>query len=143
MVNPMKMSDIFPSKYVKAADLNGRTVTLVIKELRIEDMQNHANERERKPVLYFERATKGLVLNRTNAMTIASLYGDESDNWVGKRISIYATKVRAFGQMQDAIRVREEIPAQPKPQAQAVPVEENEIDDDEDVTDDNLWEPNP
>jgi hypothetical protein len=132
----MKMSDIFVSKYVKAADLNGKTVTLTIHTLRIEDMQNHQNERERKPVLYFERATKGLVLNRTNAMTIVALYGDESDDWVGKRISIYPTRVRAFGAVQDAIRVREEVPAVPKPVAQAAQVEERlSLDDDEDVAD--------
>ena len=131
----MKMSDIFPSKYVKAADLEGRTVTLTIKTLTVEEMLNHASEKERKPVLYFERATKGLVLNRTNAMTIAALYGDESDTWPGKRISIYPTRVKAFGQMQDCIRIREEIPALAKPQAQAVPVEEQSIDDAEDVVD--------
>ena len=131
----MKMSEIFPSKYVKAADLEGRTVTLTIKTLTVEEMLNHASEKERKPVLYFERATKGLVLNRTNAMTIAALYGDESDTWPGKRISIYPTRVKAFGQMQDCIRIREEIPALAKPQAQAVPVEEQSIDDAEDVVD--------
>ena len=131
----MKMSEIFPSKYVKAADLEGRTVTLTIKLLTVEEMLNHASEKERKPVLYFERATKGLVLNRTNAMTIAALYGDESDTWPGKRISIYPTRVKAFGQMQDCIRIREEIPALAKPQAQAVPVEEQSIDDAEDVVD--------
>lgn len=131
----MKMSDVFPSKYVKASDLNGKTVTLTIKELVVEKI-GHGAEEERKPVLYFNRATKGLVLNRTNGMTIAGLYGDESDDWTGKRISIYPTKVRAFGTMQDCIRVREEIPAQPKPQAQAEQVEErNDIDDDEDVAD--------
>jgi hypothetical protein len=108
----MKMSDLFPSKYVKAADLNGKHITLTIKELRVEEM-GHGSEKERKAVIYFERATKGLVLNRTNAMIIASLYGDESDDWRGCRITIYPTKVRAFGSMQDAIRVREEIPAQP------------------------------
>jgi hypothetical protein len=87
-------------------------------------------------VLYFQKATKGLVLNRTNAMTIAGLYGDESDDWTGKRISIYPTRIRAFGAMQDTIRVREEIPAQPRPEALALPVEEAaEIDDAEDVTD--------
>src|SRR5688572_11053384 len=100
----MRISDLYPSKYVKASDLNGKTVTLTIKELRPEEMTNHANEKERKPVLYFERATKGLVLNRTNAMIIAHLYGDESDDWRGCRITIYPTKVRAFGSMQDAIR---------------------------------------
>jgi hypothetical protein len=106
----MKISDIFPSKYVKAADLNGKHITLTIKGLAVEEM-GHGSEKERKPVLYFERATKGLVLNRTNAMMIAGLYGDESGDWRGCRITIYPTKVRAFGAMQDAIRVREEIPS--------------------------------
>lgn len=131
----MKISQLFPSKYVKAADLNGKTVTLTIAKLVVEEL-GHGAEKERKPVLYFQKATKGLVLNRTNAMTIAGLYGDESDDWEGKRISIYPTRIRAFGSMQDTIRVREEIPAQPRPQAQATHVEEAaEIDDVEDVTD--------
>jgi len=131
----MKISQLFPSKYVKAADLNGKTVTLTIAKLVVEEL-GHGAEKERKPVLYFQKATKGLVLNRTNAMTIAGLYGDESDDWEGKRISIYPTRIRAFGSMQDTIRVREEIPAQPRPQAQTTHVEEAaEIDDVEDVTD--------
>ncbi len=131
----MKISQLFPSKYVKAADLNGKTVTLTIAKLVVEEL-GHGAEKERKPVLYFQKATKGLVLNRTNAMTIAGLYGDESDDWEGKRVSIYPTRIRAFGAMQDTIRVREEIPAQPKPQAHVVQIEDAaEIDDVEDVTD--------
>ena len=131
----MKVSQLFPSKYVKSTDLSGKTVTLTIAKLVVEEM-GHGSEKERKPVLYFQKATKGLVLNRTNAMTIAGLYGDESDEWTGKRISIYPTRVRAFGAMQDTIRVREEIPAQPRAQAQAAQTEDAaEIDDVEDYTD--------
>jgi hypothetical protein len=139
----MKLNILFPSKYVKAADLNGKTVTLTIARLVVEKL-GHGAEEEKKPVLYFEKATKGLVLNRTNAMIIGALYGEETDDWTGKRISIYPTKVRAFGSMQDAIRVREEIPAQPKPVAQAQRTEEpTPMDDDEDVVDygDNLFDP--
>jgi hypothetical protein len=131
----LKISQLFPSKYVKACDLNGKTVTLTIAKLVIEEL-GHGAEKERKPVLYFQKATKGFVLNRTNAMTIAGLYGDESDDWLGKRISIYPTRIRAFGAMQDTIRVREEIPAQPKSLAHGVQIEDaSEIDDVEDVTD--------
>lgn len=131
----VKISKLFPSKYVKAADLGNKPVTLTIKTLKVETL-GHGAEQEQKPVLYFEKATKGLVLNRTNAMTIASLYGDESEEWVGKRVTLFATTVRAFGKTQDTIRVKEEVPAQPRPQAQAAPhVEEAEIDDAEDVLD--------
>lgn len=141
----MKLNILFPSKYVKAADLNGKPVTLTISHLIVEKM-GHGAEEEKKPVLYFAKATKGLVLNRTNGMIIGALYGDETDDWKGKRITIYPTKVRAFGSMQDAIRVREEIPAQPKPVAQAAHVEEpTPMDDDEDMVDysdgDALFDP--
>jgi hypothetical protein len=102
----MKISQLFPSKYVKAADLNGKSVTLTIAKLVLEEL-GHGPEKERKPVLYFQKATKGLVLNRTNAMIVVGLYGDESDEWEGKRITIYPTKVRAFGAMQETIRVKE------------------------------------
>lgn len=128
----MKMSKLFPSKYVKAADLGGKHVTLTIEKLVVEEL-GHGAEKENKPVLYFHKATKGLILNRTNAMAVAALYGDESDHWTGKRITIYATRIRAFGAMQDVIRVKNEIPAQPVPAAQ--PEERAEIDDDEDVAD--------
>lgn len=128
----MKISKLFPSKYVKAADLGGKHVTLTIEKLVVEEL-GHGAEKENKPVLYFHKATKGLILNRTNAMAVAALYGDESDHWTGKRITIYATRIRAFGAMQDVIRVKNEIPAQPVPAAQ--PEERAEIDDDEDVAD--------
>lgn len=132
----MKISVIFPSKYVKAADLNGKPVTLTIKGVTLEEMVTHDNKKVSKPVVWFERATKGFVINLTNALIIAALHGDETDNWTGKRITIYPTQVKAFGKMEDCIRVRQEVPAQPKPQAQAPQVEERaEIDDDEDVAD--------
>lgn len=139
----MKISKVFPSKYVKAADLDGKTVTLTILKVTMEEMTTHDNKKANKPVVWFEKATKGFVINLTNALIIANLYGDETDNWTGKRISIYPTRVKAFGQMQDCIRVREEVPATAKPVAQAAHVEETTgLDDDEDVTDytDNPFE---
>lgn len=138
----MKISQLFPSKYVKAQDLNGKTVTLTMAKLVIEEL-GHGAEKERKPVLYFQKATKGMILNATNARTIAALHGDDSIEWEGKRISIYPTTVRAFGKVNDVIRVVEQIPPAPKPAATqaATQVEENEIDDQEDFTDSDDSEP--
>lgn len=131
----MKISKTFPSKFVKAADLSGKTVTLAIDKVVLETL-GHGQDQERKPVIYFQKATKGMILNAVNARTIAGLYGDETDEWTGKRISIYPDRVKAFGQMHDVIRVRQEIPAQPKPTQPSQPVvEDSEIDDVEDVVD--------
>ena len=132
----MKISEVFPSKYLTAADLNGKAYTLTIRTVTLEEMVTHENKKVQKPVCWFVGAQKGFVMNVTNAHIIVALYGDDTSLWEGKRITIYPTQVRAFGTMQDCIRVREEIPAQPKPAAQAAQVEEpSGLDDDEDVTD--------
>lgn len=132
----MKVSTLYPSKYAKAADLNGKAVTLTMRRVVIEEM-GHGDKREKKPVLYFDKATKGVILNRTNAVTIANLYGDETDEWAGHRITIEPARVRAFGATHDVIRVRAEIPAQPKPAAVVeTMVEESHLQDEEDYFDD-------
>lgn len=122
----MNVNDIFPTRFVAAADLNGKSFVLTIRSVTLEDMQSHDNKTVTKPVAWFTNATKGLVLNRTNTMIIADLYGPETDAWAGKQITIYATKVRAFGKMDDAIRVREEVPTPKSPASAAVPTDEDE-----------------
>jgi hypothetical protein len=62
------------------------------------------------PVILFTNAPP-MVLNITNTKTIASLYGDLYDRWVGQSIQVYATKVKAFGSVTTALRVRPVIPA--------------------------------
>jgi hypothetical protein len=129
----MKISDVFPSRYVTAADLDGKSFTLTIKSVTLEEMITHDNKMVTKPVLWFAQAAKGMVLNVTNAKILAHLFGDDTDFWPGQRVTIYPTRVKAFGSMQDAIRVREEIPPQPKPVAKAAQVEESSgLDDGED-----------
>lgn len=132
----MRISAIFPSKYLTAADLNGKSFTLTIRTVTLEEMLTHDNKKVQKPVCWFEKAQKGFVMNATNAYVVANLYGDDTADWPGNRITLYPTQVKAFGKMQDCIRVREEIPAQPKPVAQAAQVDEHsDLDDDEDVAD--------
>lgn len=101
----MKLTDAFPSKYVRAEDLKGQRVVLTISHLVMEEMENRDGETERKPVLYFEGKKKGLVLNKTNANAIASLYGDETDEWKGMDITLHTPMVTAFGETKPALRV--------------------------------------
>lgn len=128
----MNISQFFPSKYVKAPDLNGRNITVAIDRLEVERV-GVPPKVEDKLVLYFRNATKGMILNRTNAMTIAAMYSPESDNWTGQRITLYSTRVNAFGAMHDVIRIRPEVPPAPKAGAAA---EVTQFDDAEDVIDD-------
>lgn len=116
----MHFKVLFPSLYLAAHDLLGRDVVLTIRRLVVEDLKTERGT-EKKPVVYFDETfkkaqaagtdEKRLVLNKTNAKTIAEIYGPEVNDWTGKRITVYATKVSAFGKETEAIRVRPVAPA--------------------------------
>jgi hypothetical protein len=98
------INDLYPSNYLKAADLNGEEWNVTIE--RIEMSEPMGDKKEVKPVLYFRGADKGMVLNKTNATKIATAYGDDTDDWVGKPIVLFPDKVNFQGEMRDALRVR-------------------------------------
>lgn len=101
----MKISEAFPSKYLKADDLGGREVTITIDKVERVDVGTEA-EPQVKPVLYFRDHKKGLVMNVTNATTMRDAYGDETDGWRGKEVILYATPVDFKGQRVPGLRVR-------------------------------------
>ncbi len=100
----MKSSDAFPGRYLKAADLDG-DVRVTIADLCMRTMQQQDGTQLMKPVLYFLELQKALVLNRTNWRVIAEAYGDESDGWIGKKITLGTVQVDAFGTVTNAIRI--------------------------------------
>lgn len=97
----MKLSDAFPSKWLKCADLKNKAVTLTIVRVEAEEVG-----KDSKLVCYFEGAKKGLVLNRINAQVIGSRYGDDTDGWPGAEIILVPDKTQYQGQLVDCIRVR-------------------------------------
>lgn len=105
----MKVSDAFPSKYLKADDLKGRRIPVTIERVSFEHMDD-----EQKAIVHFRGVAKPLVLNRTNAGSIALIVGtDEMDEWPGRAVQLYGTPTMFQGKMTLAIRI--EAP----PQAQA------------------------
>ena len=100
----VSISESFPSKYVKAADLKGQNVIVVIGHVTFERIGT--NDKDDKPVLYFQGKSKGMVLNKTNATNIAHLYGDDTDDWAGREIVLFPAMVDFQGKTVEAIRVR-------------------------------------
>ncbi len=116
----MKIFDAFPSNYIKASDLNGKPWDMKIRTVAMEDL-GQGSDKDSKPVVYFDGAQKGLVLNKTNATNIAKVYGDDTGNWTGKDIQVFPTTTEFKGETVDAIRVRVVPEAQPEKQPQAQP----------------------
>lgn len=111
-----KMSQMFPSKWLAAADLNEQDITLTIQDVQSE-IVGQGDEAESKWVVYFREVSKGLVLNKTNAGSISGALGDDTDDWIGRQIVLYPTEVAFGGKMVEAIRVKEKATRQLAQQA--------------------------
>ena len=97
----MDIMSTFASSYLKCSDLQGREAAVAIGNIAIEKI----NE-ESKPVLYFVGKTMGFVLNKTNANTICSMYGPETDAWIGKTITLWPTQTDYKGETVPCIRIK-------------------------------------
>lgn len=97
------INKVYASKHLNAFDLNGETHVVTITR---EEMVKFPDDEDEKPIIYFEGWEKGLVVNKTNAKTIAGLYGQHTEGWVGKQVELYSTIVDFRGQPTPAIRVR-------------------------------------
>ena len=111
----MKLNEMYPSKYVKAADLDGDTVV----EIKSVEMRKFDNDAQEKPVVSFYDFDKMLVLNVTNAKAIAAVHGDDTSGWDGRKITLHAEKVSFKGDWVNSVRVR---PTKPAPAADNIPI---------------------
>ncbi len=116
----MRISEAYPSKYLKAADLAGQDRTVTIRACVQEEL-GQGSEMEVKPVLYFDGGQKGLVLNKTNATAIADNYGDDTESWPGRSIVLLVREVDYKGKLTPAIRVRAQVTPQPTVQHAPAP----------------------
>ena len=107
----MKASHFTAGQYLRAMDLGGRAAQAQISNVTAEDF-----DEGQKLVLHFAGKEQGMVLNKTNTSVVMDLYGDETDDWVGKVVEVFPTKVDFGGKLVDALRLRQ-------PVAPAVPLE--------------------
>ena len=105
--------NLFPSKMMLLGSHNlNESEELIgeISEVGIQQIKDpRTGKNEEVPVIRFANAPP-MVLNKTNSRSIAMIYGDRYESWIGCSIQIYAAKIKAFGEEQMALRVREAIP---------------------------------
>lgn len=84
----MDYEKLFPGRFLKSADLDNRDVTLEIKAVRAEDIDGKP-----KAVVSFQGTKKELVMNRTNAEAVKLMFGRETNDWLGKKVTIYPVTI--------------------------------------------------
>ena len=97
------------SPYLGAYSLQpGQEIQLTIAKAGTEQVTSADGSKETCRVIHFkEKGVKPMIVNATNAKTIAKLAGSPYlEDWPGTKVQIYAEKVRAFGDTVEALRIR-------------------------------------
>ena len=126
----MMRDEVFPSKYLKAADLKGKPRIVTIESARYEPLKGLDGKETQKIVLYFENVSKSLPLNATNFDAVCDATGrSDTEDWPGQRIELYPTKTPMGGQLVDCIRIRRPSASRPAPAAPPPPPPASEMND--------------
>jgi hypothetical protein len=106
--------------YLGAYSLDGtgfNEIILTIRTIKRERVTSTGGNSEDCIVAYFEEKTYGdkvvvkpMVMNKTNCKTIEKLYGSFIEDWVGKKIIIFATTTKFARDVVPCLRVKNELP---------------------------------
>ena len=99
---------LFDRDYLGHFDLQGREVAVIISKVVGGSLTAIGGRKSKKPIVYFEGKEKGLICNKTNSKTIAAMYGNYVEQWVGKKITLYVSTTRNpdGGDDVECIRIR-------------------------------------
>lgn len=100
----MKISDAYPSAFLKAEDLDGQDLTFTITSVELETL-GQGKDAEQKLVIGLKGESKKFVCNKTNATQIGKQHGDDTDDWIGKPIVLGPREVQFGNEMVWSIRV--------------------------------------
>ncbi len=121
----MRRSEAFPSKYLSKDDLASPRV-LTINQVVQEEIEQD-DQTKLKAVVYFQEPdVKPWIINSGNWMTVEDVYGEESNNWTGKRVELFVDPTVMFGRKRvGGVRVRvpngqQAAPQTAKPQQQTI-----------------------
>ena len=91
--------------YYKAADI-AQPLKLTIKVADEAEFGKEGEASKKKIALSFVESDKTLVLNKSNAVSLASIFGNtDAMAWAGKKITLFKTKVKFQGNYVDSIQV--------------------------------------
>ena len=100
-----------PGKYLGAADLleaepTYKILRVVLEEIEEDTPKGAAPSKKKKGLVWLEGQPKGWLLCVTTAKALATMFGDETEKWAGRRVTLFGDMVMSFGEMVPAVRVR-------------------------------------
>lgn len=102
----MKIGELIPSKYLKQADVAEDTV-VTVSGLKKTNVAREDEAPDYKYVIKFEEFDKPMVLNSTNIKRLGKALGDDTDDWIGGKVTLYVDPdVEYGGEVKGGLRVR-------------------------------------
>jgi hypothetical protein len=127
---------MYGSKYLAATDLK-KPVTATIELAERAEFAKPGETAKKKVVLYVKGGKKGIVVNKTNALSLAQDFGKDPDGWVGQRIIIRAERTTFAGKPTLGLRLypaeNEETPMALKAPVKSKPKPSSEEDFDDQI----------
>jgi len=92
MSKGMSFDQLYPGTYIKAGEFDGKAVTLTITSIKREMLSNGAGGEEGAVIVAFAETEKLFVMNKTNAVSLRAMWGDDSGEWIGHKLTLHPVK---------------------------------------------------
>lgn len=88
------VSDVYPSPWLRAEDLSSQARTVRVLAVDVQGFRQRDGSTQNKIVVAFERASKKLICNVTQARAFAEIAkSEEIDDWLGVQVVLTAVRV--------------------------------------------------
>ena len=103
----MDARQFIKGSYLKATDFSPEPTVAKIQSVESVELPDSDGRKVIKPVLHLEGFNgRGIVLNKTNLEVLMRNLGThETDQWIGREVSIRTERVSINGRTVDAIRI--------------------------------------
>lgn len=99
----MKLSNYAMGSFFNAEALEEEPFVGTVAKVSEEEV---GPEKELKIVVEFDEAPTKLSLNKTNLRTLIGELGNESEDWIGKKVELYRDSTMMSGKKVACVRVR-------------------------------------
>lgn len=94
-----------PSNYFSVADFeDGATFKIV--GIDFEEVEEQNNKTKKKGAIRLDGVGKPWLCNVTNVKCLVAMFGDETEAWINKRVTLCHERVMAFGEQTLGVRLR-------------------------------------
>lgn len=99
-------NDEFPSNYYTTDDVGDGVLTVTIKDVD-SAVFGEGSQAKKSLIISVRDSKKQVKLPRAEGKFLATTFGDEMNDWIGRKIVLFATTAKFGGQTYDVVRIHE------------------------------------